>query len=82
MLTAAQLAKREGRLTASHVRVLMNGTAYEVMDVYRELIGDPAWQPKDLSGAWPVQLGNATEQLQLDWYERKEGRTPKCSWPA
>jgi hypothetical protein len=90
MLTTAQLAKREGRLTASHVRVLMNGTAYEVMDAWKELIGDPAWQPKDFSGAWPVQLGNATEQLHLDWYERKEGRTvsrrgevvihPKADW--
>jgi hypothetical protein len=53
----------------------MNGTAYEVMDVWKELVGDPTWQPKDLSGAWPVQLGVVTEQLQLDWYERKEGRT-------
>ena len=31
-------------------------------------------EPEDLSGVWPVQLGTVTEELNLDWYERKTGR--------
>jgi hypothetical protein len=31
--------------------------------------------PDDLSHIWPVRLGEATEQLNLDWYEMKNGVT-------
>jgi hypothetical protein len=92
MLDTTQLAARDGKLTASRIRCLMTGTPHEIMDLWRELIGDPTYTPKDLSGAWPVQLGYATEQLNCDWYERKEGRTvsrrgevvihPKADWAA
>jgi hypothetical protein len=71
VLTAEQEAKRKGKLTASRIAVLMNGDADGIMRLYRELAeGAPE---EDLRSNWPVQLGFATEQLQLDWYERKNG---------
>lgn len=30
-------------------------------------------EAEDLSGVWPVQLGNCTESLNLEWYARKTG---------
>lgn len=71
MLTAQQIAQREGKLTASRVACLMTGDAAKVMNLWREMVGDPAFVPEDLSGVWPVQLGSATEALNLDWYERR-----------
>jgi hypothetical protein len=69
MLTRAQLDARAGKLTASRISALMTGDAEKIMRLYREMIGE---QPEeDLSDVWPVQLGSVTEQLQLDWYERK-----------
>jgi len=67
-LTASQLKAREGKLTASRVACLMVGDAEKIMRLYRELIGDEV--PEDLSHVWPVRLGEATEQLNLDWYEQ------------
>lgn len=73
-LTPEQLSAREGKLTASRVSVLMRGDDEAVYDLWRELIGDPSYEPPDLSGVWPVQLGTVTETLNLNWYERKTGR--------
>jgi hypothetical protein len=89
-LTKEQLEARKGKLTASRIAVLMNGDAEGTMRLYRELAeGLPE---EDLSNVWPVQLGAATEKLNLDWYERKNGVTlqmrgkvivhPKLSWAA
>lgn len=72
-LTQAQIDARKGKLTASRVGVLTSGDDTKVYDLWRELRGDPTYQPEDLSGIWPVALGSVTEQLQLDWYERKTG---------
>lgn len=69
MLSPEQIEKRKGKLTASRVAVLMNGVAEDVLRLYRELIGEEP--PEDLSDDWAVQLGNATEQLNLDWYAKK-----------
>lgn len=66
-LSAEQLKARAGKLTASRVACLMTGDAEKIMRLYRELIGEEL--PEDLSGVWPVRLGEATEQLNLDWYE-------------
>lgn len=66
-LTAAQIEARKGKLTASRVACLMTGDAAAIMRLYREMIGEEI--PEDLSHVWPVRLGEATEQLQLDWYE-------------
>src|SRR5580692_4986560 len=70
-LTAAQLQKREGKLTASRVAALMTGDAEKIINLWRFMVGDPNYIEEDLSDVWPVQLGNATEALQIEWYERK-----------
>lgn len=83
MLTAAQREARAGKLTASRVACLMRGDAEAVMRLYREMIGEE--QEEDLSDVWAVQLGACTEQLQLDWYERKGNpvsrRGEVVTWP-
>lgn len=73
MLSPAQLEAREGKLTGSRVACLMNGDEEAMMNLWREMVGDPAFVPDDLSGVWAVQLGSFTEPLNLDWYERKNG---------
>jgi hypothetical protein len=73
-LTAAQQKEREGRLTASQVAALMTGDAVKILNLWRLHIGDPAYVEPDLSDVWPVQLGVATEKLNLEWYERKHGK--------
>lgn len=73
MLSPTQLAARENKLTASRVAALMTGDADKILNLWKELIGDPSFVSEDLSGVWPVRLGEATEQLNLDWYERKQG---------
>lgn len=73
MLTSTQIEARKGKLTASRIACLMTGDAEKILRLYREMRGE---QPEeDLSDVWAVQLGSATEQLNLDWYERKN-RTP------
>lgn len=74
-LTAEQRKAREGKLTASAISVLLGADNEKINDLWRQLAGDPTWREKDLSGIWPVQLGSCTETLQLDWYERKTGRS-------
>ncbi len=73
-LSAEQLEARKGKLTASRVGVLMNGDDAALHDLWRECTGDPSYEPPDLSGVWPVQLGSHTEVLNLRWYTRKVGR--------
>lgn len=72
-LTETQIQARDGKLTASRVACLMTGDEAKILNLWRELVGDPAWQEEDLSGVWPVQLGSATETLNLAWYELKQG---------
>jgi hypothetical protein len=89
-LTEKQLAARAGKLTASRVAVLMRGDAAGILQLYREMIGEIP--EENLDDVWPVQLGSATEQLSLDWFERKNhiavthrGEVvvhPKHSWAA
>ena len=69
MLTDAQIAARRGRLTGSRIRCLMVADAVGIMRLYREMIGEE--QEEDLSRVWPVQLGIATEHLNLTWYEMR-----------
>lgn len=71
MLTAAQVAARKDKLTASRVACLMKGDAEAILRLWREMIGDEI--EEDLSRVWPVQLGSTTENLNLDWYEMKSG---------
>jgi len=91
-LTEAQLKARDGKLTASRVACLMTGDETKIMNLWREMVGDPAFIADDLSGVWPVRLGEATEALNLSWYERKTGRAltrkgevvvcPRAEWAA
>lgn len=73
MLSPAQLEARDGRLTASRVACLMAGDEGAILNLWREMVGDPAFVPEDLSGVWPVQLGSATEPLNVEWFSRKHG---------
>jgi hypothetical protein len=75
MLSPAQIEARKGRLTASRMAPLMTGDAPAILRLYYEMTDDPAFEPVDLSGVWPVRLGEATEQLNLEFYERKN-RSP------
>jgi predicted phage-related endonuclease len=69
MLTSQQIADRAGKLTASRVACLMTGDKVKVDQLYREMIGEG--EPDDLSHVWPVRLGEATEKINLEWYQRK-----------
>ncbi len=75
MLSPDQIKARENKLTASRVACLMTGDEEKIMNLWRELVGDPAFVPEDLSDVWAVQLGSHTESLNLDWYEKRTGRT-------
>ena len=66
-MSPEQRAKRAGKLTASRVACLMTGDASAILRLYQEMIGEET--PEDLSHVWAVRLGEATEQLNLDWYE-------------
>src|SRR5262245_23757094 len=89
-LNAAQLAQRAGKLTASRVACLMSGDAQKIFELWQEMIGERL--PDDVSTIWPIRLGEATEQLQLEWFERKQGLPlsrqgevvthPKFPWAA
>ncbi len=88
-LTATQMAARKGKLTASRVACLMTGDAGKIMQLYQEMIGEG--EPEDLSGVWPVRLGEITERLNLEWFERRGTpisrlgevvQHPKLAWAA
>lgn len=74
MLSPDQVRQRDGKLTASRVACLMTGDAEKIMNLWRELVGDPAFVEEDLSGIWAVQLGSWTEPFNLDWYEKRTGK--------
>lgn len=91
-LSAAQLAARDGKLTASRVACLMRGDEAAILNLWRELVGDPSFVPEYIGGAWPIRLGQATEELNLSWYSQRTGRpltrqgevvvSPRASWAA
>lgn len=74
MLSPIQIQQRDGKLTASRIACLMTGDEAKILDLWRELTGDPSYEPEDLSGVWAVQLGSHTESLNLSWYERRTGK--------
>jgi len=91
-LSAKQLEARKGKITASRVAVLMRGDVQGIHDLWLEMTGDPSFVPVDLSHVWPVRLGEATEELNLDWYSEKNGQVisrrgevcihPRHDWAA
>jgi predicted phage-related endonuclease len=52
----------------------MTGDPEKLMNLWRQMTGDPSYEEEDLSGIWAVALGSHTEPLQLDWYERRTGK--------
>jgi predicted phage-related endonuclease len=73
MLTAEQIRLRTDKLTASQIGALMSGNEEKILRLWQMHIGDPSYVEEDLSGVWPVRLGEATEALNLEWYKRKHG---------
>lgn len=73
MLNPEQIRQRDGKLTASRVACLMTGDEEKILNLWREMVGDPDFAPEDLSDVWAVQLGSHTESLNLDWYEKRTG---------
>lgn len=69
MLTAEQITERKKGIGASDARRIIDGDWWSL---WNEKTGRT--ESEDLSGVWPVQLGSCTENLNLDWYERKTGR--------
>lgn len=70
-LTPEQIAQRKGKLTASQVAILMRGKDEDMLNLWREVIGDEHYERPDFEHNWPVQLGVATEKLNLDWFQYK-----------
>jgi hypothetical protein len=75
MLTPEQLKAREGKITGSQMNIIMSGNQDRILNLWRELVGDPRYEPEDLSKVWPIRLGEATEALNLAWYELKYNHT-------
>lgn len=72
-LTEVQQKAREGRLTASRIAVLMTGDKEKILDLWKELIGDPSWVAPDFEDNWPVKFGEATEDINIAWFAKKHG---------
>lgn len=71
MLTQAQLKARDGKFTGTCANIVMSGDEAEILSLWNQMLGLEG--PPDLSGVWPVRLGEATEALNLEWYVRKYG---------
>jgi len=72
-LTAAQLAAREGKITASFAPQLMDGDTHKIYNKWLELIGDPSWKPEDMTDNFPAFHGTVMEPHVLDWHQRTSG---------
>lgn len=76
-LTKQQIVAREGKLTASQVSCLMRGDKQEILNLWRLLVGDPEYKEPDLSDIWAINLGEATEALNLYWFSTKYGQVSR-----
>lgn len=74
MLTVEQQRLRDGRITASFVPALMAGKEDVILREWQRLVGDPAYEPEDLSASWPVQFGSYIEAFALDWHQTRTDR--------
>lgn len=74
MLTTAQIAARANKVTASFLPKLMSGDdEWAILNEWRRIVDDPAYEAEDLSDSWPVAFGSFIEPLALDWHERRTG---------
>lgn len=71
MLSPDQIAARRFRLGGSDIACLMTGDAPKIMRLWQEKLGEV--EPENLDHIWPVRLGSCTEQLNLDWFQEKNG---------
>lgn len=69
MLTKEQLIERRKGIGASDASRILDPTEWPAL--WAEKVGKS--EGKDLSDVFAVQLGHATEALNLDWYERRVG---------
>lgn len=72
-LTEKQIKDRQGKLTASQIGILIRGDESELINLWREVSGDPQAVQPNFDNNWPVQLGTITETLNLNWYMKKYG---------
>jgi hypothetical protein len=70
----ADSANRRSFIGGSDTRIIMGDDEAALLRLWREKRGEA--EPEDLSGNLIVQLGLATEPLNLTWYERNTG--PEC----
>lgn len=77
-LTPEQKAARKGKLTASMIGMLMRGDETEIYNLWRLVSGDPSYEEPDFSDNWPVQLGVASEAINIEWYRKKIGPVSRC----
>lgn len=73
-LTEEQLRQRDGKLSASVVGCLMTADTDKMLDLWRLMVGDPAYVEPDWAHIWPIRLGEASEALNLEWWTYKTGR--------
>lgn len=71
-MTPEQLERRRGSVGASDATIIMNGTAEAVYNLWAVKTGRTA--SADLSDVLPVQIGIATESVNLDFAQRKLGK--------
>jgi predicted phage-related endonuclease len=62
---------RRGFLGGSDARIIMGSDEKALLRLWREKRGEV--EPEDLSGNLIVQLGNVTENLNRQWFERNTG---------
>src|SRR5690349_9161170 len=65
------ISDRQHFIGGSDARIIMGGNEDALIRLWQEKRGEA--KPVDLSGELIVQLGLATEELNLSWYERQSG---------
>lgn len=70
-LTPEQQEAHATKITASFVPYLMAADMPKIIAKWKQLVGDPTYEPEDLSENWPVNFGSHVEGFAIDWHERK-----------
>lgn len=71
MLTPEQRLLRDGRLTASRISTLINGSKEELLALWQEMVGQV--DEEEIEANWAMSLGSTTEGLNLDWWAKRTG---------
>jgi predicted phage-related endonuclease len=71
-LKSRKFADRRYFIGGSDARIIMGADEAALIRLWREKRGDV--EPEDLSGNLVVQLGNATEELNRNWYQVNSGQ--------